>query len=75
MRFTRLFLMVIVLLQLALASQAVAQPKVGVIYFLPSDRTAQSNIDSKIDTLIKAAQTAYCQRDERRWIRRKNVYV
>ena len=58
MRFTRLFLMVIVLLQLALASQA-AQPKVGVIYFLPSDRTAQSNIDSKIDTLIKAAQTAY----------------
>ena len=58
MRFTRLFLMVIVLLQLALASQA-AQPKVGIIYFLPSDRTAQSNIDSKIDTLIKATQTAY----------------
>ena len=63
MRFTRLFLMVIVLLQLALASQA-TQPKVGIIYFLPSDRTAQANIDSKIDTLIKAAQTAYADEME-----------
>ena len=58
MRLTRLFLTVTVLLQLALASQA-AQPKIGVIYFVPSDRTAQTDIDSKIDTLVKAAQTWY----------------
>ena len=58
MFFTRLFLVVIILLQLALASQA-AQPEVGVIYFRPSDREAPSDIDSKIDTLVKAAQTAY----------------
>lgn len=58
MRFTHLFLLVIILLQLALASQA-AQPEVGVIYFLPSDRAAASDIDSKIDTILKAAQTAY----------------
>ena len=58
MRFTCLFVMVIALLQLALASQA-AQPEVGIVYFHPSDRTAPSDIDSKIDTLVKAAQTAY----------------
>ena len=58
MRYACLFLMVTVLLQLALASQA-AQPEVGIVYFRPSDRTAPSDIDSKIDTLVKAAQTAY----------------
>ena len=58
MKLTCLFVMVIALLQLALASQA-AQPEVGIIYFRPNDRNAATDIDSKIDTLIKAAQTAY----------------
>ena len=58
MRVTCLFLIVTVLLQFALQTQA-AQPEIGVIYFRPSDRTAPSDIDSKIDTLVKAAQTAY----------------
>ena len=58
MRFTRLFAIAIALLYLVPFSFA-AQPEVGVIYFRPSDRTAPSDIDSKIDTLVKAAQTAY----------------
>ena len=63
MRFTCLFVMVIALLQVPLGVQA-TQPEVGIIYFVPSDRTAQSDIDSKIDTLIKAAQTAYADEME-----------
>ena len=58
MRFARFFVMVIALLYLVPFTFA-DQPEVGVIYFRPSDRTAPSNIDSKIDTLVKAAQTAY----------------
>ena len=63
MRFIRLFLLVIILLPLAVASQA-AQPEVGVVYFLPSDRTTASDIDSKIDTIVKAAQTTYADEME-----------
>ena len=59
MRFTRLFLMVIALLYLATTVQG---STVRLIYFLPSDRTAQSDIDTKIDTVIKGAQTAYSNR-------------
>ena len=58
MRFTRLFSIAIALLYLVPFTFA-DQPEVGVIYFRPSDRTAPSDIDSKIDTLVKAAQTAY----------------
>ena len=58
MRVTCLLLIVTVLLQFALQTQA-AQPEISVIYFRPSDRTAPSDIDSDIDTLVKAAQTAY----------------
>ena len=36
-----------------------AQLEVGLVYFLPSDRTAQLDIDSNIDTLIKGVQTVY----------------
>ena len=36
-----------------------AQDAVRVIYFVPSDRTAQSDIDSKIETLIESVQTFF----------------
>ena len=57
MRFMCLFLMITVFLQFAMGSQA--QLEVGLVYFLPSDRTAQLDIDSNIDTLIKGVQTVY----------------
>ncbi len=57
MRLMCLLLTVIVSLQFTLESQG--EFKVGLVYFVPSDRTTQSDIDSKIDTLIKGAQTAY----------------
>ena len=63
MRFTHLFLIVVISLQLALASQA-AQPEVGIVYFRPSDRAAASDIDSKIDIIVKATQTAYADEME-----------
>ena len=44
---------------------------VRLIYFLPSDRTAQSDIDSKIDTLMKATQTAYADQMEEHGYGRK----
>ena len=74
MRFTRLLAIVIALLYLVPFTFA-AQPEVGVVYFRPSDRTTPSDIDSKIDTLVKAAQTALFQRNEHRWLRRKNLCV
>ena len=40
------------------------QPEIGLVYFLPSDRIAQSNIDAKIETLIKAVQSVYADRME-----------
>ena len=33
--------------------------KVRVIYFLPNDRTAQSDIDEQLDTMIKEAKELY----------------
>ena len=65
MRFTRLFVMAIILLYLVPFTFAQDTPPtapadtVRLIYFLPSDHTAQSDIDSNIDTRIKATQTAY----------------
>ena len=49
--------MVIVCLLFAMESQA--EFKVGLIYFVPSDGTAQSDIDSKITTLMNNTKTAY----------------
>jgi hypothetical protein len=42
-----------------------------LVYFLPSDRTAQSDIDSKIDTLIEATQTSYADEMEEHGFGRK----
>ena len=55
-------LMMIVFFQFA--SESVGQPEIGLVYFLPSDRTAQFDIDSNINTLIKAVQTVYADRME-----------
>ena len=55
MRCVCLFLMVVALLQFSLASEG----EVRVIYFVPSDGTAQSGINSKIDRVIKGAKTFY----------------
>ena len=44
---------------------------VRLIYFLPSDRTAQPDIDSKIDTWIKAVQTFYADQMEEHGYGRK----
>ena len=41
-----------------------SQPEIGLVYFLPSDQTAQSDIDVKIDTHIKGVQTLYADRME-----------
>ncbi len=43
---------------------------VRLIYFLPSDRVAQQNIDEKIDTLIHDAQQFFAEQMEQ-----KNVHV
>ena len=43
---------------------------VKLIYFLPSDRVAQQNIDEKIDTLIRDAQQFFAKQMEQ-----KNVHV
>ena len=60
MKVVCLLLMLIVFSQFALESEG--QPEIGLIYFLPSDRTAQADIDSNIDTLIKGVQTVYAER-------------
>ena len=60
MKFVCLLLMLIVFFEFALESEG--QPEIGLIYFLPSDRTAQADIDSNIDTLIKGVQTVYAER-------------
>ena len=52
--------MMVVFFQLASGSEG--KPEIGLVYFLPSDRTAQSDIDAKIDTHIKAVQTLYADR-------------
>lgn len=39
-----------------------SQPEIGLIYFLPSDRTAQADVDTHIDTHVKAVQTLYADR-------------
>ena len=50
----------------------IAKPDtVRLIYFLPSDRTAQSDIDSKIDTLIKATQAFFADMMEHHGYGRK----
>ena len=66
MRFVPLFLTVIALLYLvpfAFAEEdntyAMPADTIGLIYFVPSDRTAQSDINSNIDTWIKDTQTAF----------------
>ena len=66
MRFTRLFVMAIALLYLvpftfAQSSTTAPADTVRLIYFVPSDRSAQSDIDSNIDTWIKDTQTAYAE--------------
>ena len=43
---------------------------VRLIYFLPSDRVAQQNIDEKIDTLIRGSQQFFAEQMEQ-----KNVHV
>ena len=40
------------------------QPEIGLIYFLPSDRTAQADIDTNIENHVKAVQTLYADRME-----------
>ena len=60
MKFVCLLLMLVIFFQFSLESQS--QTEIGLVYFLPSDRTAQSGIDGKIDTFIKAVQTVYASR-------------
>ena len=60
MKFVCLLLMLVIFFQFSLESQS--QTEIGLVYFLPNDRTAQSDIDSKINTFIKAVQTVYANR-------------
>ena len=77
MLFKRLFVMVIASLCLVPFTFAqddtttVPGDMARLVYFLPSDRTAQSDIDSKIDTLIKAVQTSYADEMEEHGFGRK----
>ena len=53
---------------------ALAQPDVvRLLYFLPSDRTAQPDIDSKIDAWMKAIQTFYADTMEKHGYGRKTI--
>ena len=60
MKFVCLLLTLVIFFQFSLESQS--QTEIGLIYFLPNDRTAQSDIDSKINTLIQGVQTVYANR-------------
>ena len=60
MKFVCLLLTLVIFFQFSLESQS--QTEIGLVYFLPNDRTAQSDIDSKIDTLIQGVQTVYANR-------------
>ena len=60
MKFVCLLLMLVIFFQFSLESQS--QQEIGLVYFLPNDRTAQSDIDSKINTLIQGVQTVYANR-------------
>ena len=60
MKFVCLLLMLVIFFQFSLESQS--QTEIGLVYFLPNDRTAQSDIDSKINTLIQGVQTVYANR-------------
>lgn len=63
MRFTRLFFLLIAVLCLITYNLATASANtIRLVYFLPSDRTPQSDINSKIDTLITGVQTVYADR-------------
>ncbi len=59
MKFVCFWLTLIVSFQIALGSEG--QSEIGLIYFLPSDRIAQPNIDSNIETLITAVQSVYAE--------------
>ena len=55
-------LMTVIFFQFVAESES--QPEIGLVYFLPSDRTAQADIDANIDALIKGIQTVYVDRME-----------
>ena len=48
---------------------------VRLIYFLPSDRSPQQDIDPKLDTLIRDVQQFYANEMERHGFGRKNLYL
>ena len=54
--------MTVIFFQFVVESES--QPEIGLIYFLPSDRTAQANIDANINALIEGIQTVYADRME-----------
>ena len=54
--------MTVIFFQFVVESES--QPEIGLVYFLPSDRTAQANIDANIDALINGVQTVYADRME-----------
>ena len=68
MQVKRLFVTITVLFNLLLPISAQAQqqerPIVRLIYFLPSDRESQPDIDEKMDKLIKTAQQYYADQME-----------
>ena len=68
----RYFLVLILLLSFVPLSFAQdARPIVRLIYFLPSDRTPQPDIDEKMDKLIKDAQQFYADQMETHGFGRK----
>ena len=72
MRFNRLVLMLLVLLlPINLSFAQNVRPIVKLIYFVPNDREAQPDIDTKLDTLIKNVQKFFADEMQRHGFGRK----
>ena len=78
MRFKNLFLVIIAFFSvysLSFAQELAQPPMVRFIYFFPSDRQPQPDIDAKLDVLIKEVQEFFADEMERHGFGRKTFPI
>ena len=76
MQFKRLFCVLIILFSfLPLGFAQDSRPMVRLIYFLPNDRQSQSDIDAKMDWLIKSVQQFYADQMEAHGFEKKTFRI
>ena len=77
MRFKGVFLTILIFFSICSLSfaQGLAQPPmVRLIYFVPSDRQPQPDIDTKMDAFDKGRADILRKPDGSTWIPEKNLY-